>query len=93
MNGRQFKFENAMASMAGTPLRGKFDLDLAAAPRVTGPLNADTIDAAAILGGIPACRPRGDASWPAEPFASGWLGGVSGRVAVSAAQANIAITM
>ena len=58
MNGRQFKFENAMASVAGTPMRGKFDLDLAvAAPRVTGQLNADTIDAAAILAGIAGMPP------------------------------------
>jgi hypothetical protein len=91
MNGRQFKFENAMASVAGAAMRGKFDLDLANAPRITGELNADTIDAAAILAGIAGLPPaRADAtSWPAEPFAGAWLGGVSGRIALSAAQANI----
>ena len=52
MNGRQFKFENAMASVAGAAMRGTLDLDLASAPRVNGEINADTIDAAAILGGI-----------------------------------------
>ena len=92
MNGRQFKFENAMASVAGTQLRGAFDLDFAAAaPRVTGTLNADTIDAAAILAGLSGMPPaRADASWPAEPFASGLLGGLSGKITVAAAQANVA---
>jgi len=91
MNGWQFKFETMMASVAGTAMRGKLDLDLAAKPRVTGELNADAIDAAAILAGIAGLPPsRNDAtSWPAEPFAGGWLGGVSGRIALTAAQANI----
>ena len=92
MNGRQFKFENAMASVAGTQLRGAFDLDLAAAaPRVTGTLNADTIDAAAILAGLSGMPPaKADASWSAEPFAPGLLGGLSGKITVAAAQANVA---
>jgi hypothetical protein len=91
MNGRQFQFENAMASIAGTPLRGKLDLDLTSVPRITGRIDADMIDAAAIAGsiaGLPPARGEG-ASWPAEPFTAGGFGGVSGRIAVSAAQANI----
>ena len=91
MNGRQFKFENAMASIAGTQMRGKFDLDLTATPRVTGELNADTIDGGAILASIAGMPPaRNDASWPAEPFAGGWPGGVAGRIALRAGEADIA---
>ena len=88
--GRQFKFENAMASIAGTPLRGKLDMDLTSTPRITGQIDADMIDAAAIIGGIAGLPARADgASWPAEPFTAGYLGTVTGRIAVSAAQANI----
>ncbi len=91
MHGRQFKFENAMASIAGTQLRGKLDLDLAGAPRVAGELNADTIDGAAILSSLAGMPPaRDDAAWPAEPFAGGWPGGIAGRLAFSAGQADIA---
>lgn len=91
MNGRQFKIENAMASVAGTQMRGRFDLDLTATPRVTGELNADAIDGGAVLAGIAGMPPaRNDASWPAEPFAGGWPGGVAGRIALSAGQASIA---
>lgn len=91
MTGWQFKFENAMASIAGTPLRGKLDMDLTSIPRITGQIDADTIDAAAIIGsiaGLPPTRADG-ASWPAEPFIARYFGGVAGRIAVSAAQANI----
>lgn len=88
--GRQFKFENAMASIAGTPLRGKLDMDFTSTPRITGQIDADMIDAAAIIGGIAGLPARADGtSWPAEPFMPGYLGTVTGRIAVSAAQASI----
>ncbi len=91
MNGRQFKFENAMASVAGTQLRGKLDLDLAAAPRVTGELNADAIDGNAVLAGaagMPA--PRSDGAWPAEPFTTGLFGGLAGKIALTAGEVKLA---
>ncbi|HKY86446.1 MAG TPA: AsmA-like C-terminal region-containing protein, partial [Pseudorhodoplanes sp.] len=90
MNGRQFQFENAMASVAGVPLRGKLDVDLTSIPRITGHIDADTVDAAAIVGSIAGLPARADsANWPAEPFTTGFFGGLTGRVAVSAAQAGI----
>ncbi len=91
MNGRQFKFENAAGNIAGAAMRGAFDVDLASVPRVTGQFDADAIDAAVILAGIAGMPPsRADAAaWPAEPFSAGLLGGVSGRIALTAAQANI----
>ena len=46
-----------MASIAGTPLRGKLDVDLTSAPRITGQIDADTIDAAAILASIAGLPP------------------------------------
>lgn len=88
VNGRQFKFENAMASIAGTAWRGKFDVDLASIPRIAGQVDADAVDAAAIIGGIAGLPPRADAAWSGEPFASGYFGSVAGRIGVSAAQAN-----
>jgi uncharacterized protein involved in outer membrane biogenesis len=91
MDGRQFRFENAMASVAGTQLRGKLDLDLAAAPRVTGELNADAIDGNAVLAGaagMPA--PRSDGAWPAEPFATGLFGGLAGKIALTAGEVKLA---
>jgi large subunit ribosomal protein L24 len=91
VTGRKFKFENAMASVAGTPLRGKLDMDFTSVPRITGQIDADMIDAAAVIGsiaGFPLARADGASSWPTEPFTAGYFG-ITGRIAVSAAQANI----
>ena len=69
VNGRQLKFENAMASVAGAAMRGKFDLDLTAAPRVTGELNADRSTPPPSLRASPGCRPAA-ATDPGRPSRS-----------------------
>ncbi len=92
VNGRAFKFENAMASVSGAAMRGTMDVDLTSAPRLNGDVNADAFDAAAILGviaGLPQARVEG---WSTEPFGAGWLGGASGQVALSATQVAIGQT-
>ena len=78
MNGRQFKFENAMASVAGTQLRGNIRSRSRGrcAARHRSRSTPTRSMPPPFSRAFPACRrARADASWPAEPFAAGLLGG------------------
>ncbi|HEY0442273.1 MAG TPA: AsmA family protein [Xanthobacteraceae bacterium] len=81
-------------SVGDTTLSGRLVLNLGAPLRLEGRLEADTIDAAALLAafaGMPAepARGRADTAWPAAPFNPRFLDGVTGQVDLAAARAPL----
>jgi large subunit ribosomal protein L24 len=89
--------ENLSGAIAGSPVRGKLTFALGSVTRIEGRLDAETIDAAAIIAaaiGMPAPATRGDApAWPAEPFGEGLFGEIAGRVEFTAGRAALTPTL
>ena len=85
---RAISFDDIDARLDGTTLHGKFAVD---GPKVSGALDADTLDAGPLIAvaiGLPAAGKTSDAAWDwsSEPFAGGVFGDYSGEIALKARQ-------
>jgi len=83
------------ATVAGSSLRGKLAVTLAPMHRVQGEIEADSIDAPALIAaaiGMPASAGgKGNAAWgwPGEPFTGGAFGDYAGKVAIKARRVDL----
>jgi large subunit ribosomal protein L24 len=80
-------FSDINANVGGTSLRGKLGWSLTAPHRISGELEADTMDGASLMAaaiGMPILSPGVDKSWvwSTEPFTQGAFGEIAGNVAV-----------
>ena len=89
-NADEIAIENLSGAIAGSPVRGRLKLALGAAPRIEGRIDAESVDAAALIAAaidMPAAAARANALWPAEPFGEGLFGDLNGRVEFTLARA------
>jgi hypothetical protein len=94
LTGHSVALDDFAGTFAGIPAHGKLAVDFAQAPRIEGQIEADRLDAPALLAalvGLPAA-PDGRA-WSAEPFGKGLLDGAEGRVEWRTARATITPTL
>lgn len=94
-NADEIAIENLSGAIAGSPIRGRLKLARGAAPRIEGRIDAETVDAAALIAaaiGMPASAAR-ETSWPAEPFGEGLFGDLAGRIDFSLARAAFTPTL
>ena len=83
------------ATVAGASLRGKLALTLAAPHRLQGDIDADSIDAPALIAnaiGMPAAADKKETAgwtWSSEPFAGGAFGDYAGEIALKAHRADL----
>jgi large subunit ribosomal protein L24 len=92
LDGGQLTLASLDARVAGARLKGQLGLTLGSPMRVEGRLDADSIDAAAVIAagiGAPTVVRR-DAPWSPEPFVAGPLADVEGRLDFSVVQATFA---
>jgi uncharacterized protein involved in outer membrane biogenesis len=87
--GRDLALDDIEATIAGTGLRAKLGLTLAAPYRLQGQIDADRVDGASLIAaaiGMPAPAASKDASWhwSDQPFAAGLFGDYTGHIAVKA---------
>lgn len=79
-------------NVAGTPVRGTLNLVLGRPARVTGSLEADALNAAALIAGavgMPASvQGNSNLPWTAEPFGRGVFSDFAGQVDVKAGRAS-----
>jgi uncharacterized protein involved in outer membrane biogenesis len=92
--GRSLTFDDIEAQLAGANLRGRLVVDNASPRSINGELDADTIDAAALIAdaiGMPASVADKSAAWAwsSAPFVGGAFGDVSGRIALKATRARL----
>jgi large subunit ribosomal protein L24 len=88
--------ENLTGAIAGSPVRGRLKFALGAATRVDGRIDAESVDAAALIAaaiGMPASAARADALWPAEPFRDGLFGDYDGRIEFTLGRAAFTPTL
>ena len=91
LDGERLALDSLDGRIAGTRLKGQLVLVLGSPTRVEGRLEADTIDAAAMLAtavGAPAAGHHAGA-WASEPFGPGPLADVDGRVDFAVARADL----
>jgi uncharacterized protein involved in outer membrane biogenesis len=77
---------------AGVAVKGRFGLGLTRPLRMTGDITVAAVDLPAAIGtaiGFPRQNGAGDGAWPGEPFESGLLGAISGRITVNAGQVGL----
>jgi large subunit ribosomal protein L24 len=92
LDGDRLDLGELDARVAGARLKGQLALALGSPTRLDGRLEADTIDAAAVIAaaiGAPTVVRR-DAPWSAEPFVAGPLADVEGRLDFAVANATLA---
>lgn len=82
------------ANIGGSALRGKMSWSLGLPHRISGALDADTIDGATLLAaaiGMPTIAPSADKSWvwSTEPFTDGAFGDVVGQLALKARRVDL----
>jgi uncharacterized protein involved in outer membrane biogenesis len=87
LNGDNLTLSDINANVGGTALRGKIGWLLASPHKISGSLDADTIDGASVLAaaiGMPTVAPGTDKSWvwSTEPFTDGAFGDVAGTLAL-----------
>lgn len=90
VDGERVTFEDIRGRIAGSALVGRLGLVLGHPLRVDGRIDADDIDAGAVIGlgiGMPAAAAPRASGWVAEPFAALALADVVGRIEFSAARA------
>jgi large subunit ribosomal protein L24 len=78
------KIDTPAATVAGRPLRGTLTFGAGTPRRLDGRLALDVLDATALFGGLVGWPAATGSAWPADPFAGGLAGGVSGQVDISA---------
>jgi AsmA family/AsmA-like C-terminal region len=80
-------------SAAGVAVsKGRLSIGLAGPPQITGEITVASIDLPAAIGtaaGFPHKSATADAAWSAEPFDTGLLGGIGGRIAVNAGEVGL----
>jgi large subunit ribosomal protein L24 len=92
LDGERLTFASLDGRIAGARVKGRLGVTLGSPARLEGRLEADTIDAAALIAsaiGAPTAGRR-DGSWSSEPFVAGSLAGVEGQVEFSVAHAALA---
>ena len=89
-DGKQATFQDISAVVAGSKLRGKLSASLAMPTRVTGSLDADTLDVAALIAATTG-MPKGaeDWNWSSTPFDRAAQSNVTGQVALTAMRAGL----
>ncbi|MPZ58398.1 MAG: AsmA family protein [Rhizobiales bacterium] len=89
------KFINLKGKLAGTELRGNLALDFAAGAMVAGQIEADTLDAAAVIAAVIGVPPAVKAAraipagWSSEPYGPGQFAGFEGRVDLKVMRAKL----
>jgi large subunit ribosomal protein L24 len=92
LDGDRFTLASLDGRIAGAKVKGRLGLTLGSPAQVEGRLEADTIDAAAVIAsaiGAPNTGRR-DGTWSSEPFVAGPLAAVEGQVEFSVAHAALA---
>jgi len=87
LNGDNLTLSDINANIGGTALRGKIGWLLGSPHKISGALDADTIDGATVLAaaiGMPTVAPSADKNWvwSTEPFTDGAFGDVAGALAL-----------
>ena len=82
------------ANIGGSALRGKMTWSLGLPHRISGALDADTIDGATLLAaaiGMPTIAPSADKNWvwSTEPFTDGAFGDVAGQLLLKARRLDL----
>ena len=82
------------ANIGGSALRGKLNWSLGLPHRISGALDADTVDGATLLAaaiGMPTIAPGADKNWvwSTEPFADGAFGDVVGELSLKARRLDL----
>lgn len=91
-NADEFTIDNLTGAVAGSAVRGKLKVMRGVTTRVDGRIDAEAVDAAALIAvaiGAPGSPARADAIWPAEPFGEGLFGDYEGRVEFTLARAAL----
>jgi AsmA-like C-terminal region len=76
-------------TLAGVAVKGELGIAMTQPPRMSGDITVATLDLPAAIGatiGFPRQNPNPGNAWPADPFETGLLGAVNGRIAVKAGQ-------
>ncbi len=95
LTGKDVTLSDIDATVAGASLRGKLALTLAAPRRLQGDIDADSIDAPALIAkaiGMPAAADKKETAawtWSSEPFAGGAFGDYAGEIALKAHRADL----
>lgn len=92
------KLDDLVANVAGTQLRGAITLGFASPLHVAGAIDADTVDAAAVVAALAGMPPApagrsGPVVWSSEPFASGTAAALDGKVAIKVVRAALTPTL
>jgi large subunit ribosomal protein L24 len=92
LDGDRVTLASLDGRIAGAKVKGRLGLALGSPTRIEGRLEADTIDAGAVIAsaiGAPSVGRR-DGAWSSEPFVAGPLVGVEGQVDFAVAHAALA---
>ena len=92
--GSRMTFDDIDAKLGGSTVRGRLVVDGVSPRQLDGALEADAIDAAALIAraiGMPAPASNNNAAWAwsSEPFADGALGEFAGQVALKARRLDV----
>ena len=96
VDGERLTLEDIKGRIAGSALSGRLGVKLARPLRIDGKIDADDIDAGAVIGvgiGMPAAAAPRSGGWVAEPFGALPLPGVEGRIEFSAKRAAFTPTL
>jgi large subunit ribosomal protein L24 len=91
--GSSLKLEDFSGTFAGLALRGRLGFVLSQPLRVEGRIEAETIEASAVIAAAIGMPPQGPArtdtwAWSSEPFAQGLFEDIDGRIEFTAARAT-----
>ncbi|HWC93047.1 MAG TPA: AsmA-like C-terminal region-containing protein [Pseudolabrys sp.] len=94
LSGNDLSLSEIDASVAGAKLRGRVSVGLAAPHAMQGDLDADSIDASALIAvaiGMPpgVAGKDGGWAWANVPFEGGWLGDFTGALTIKARQFTV----
>jgi large subunit ribosomal protein L24 len=89
-DGKQARFEDISAVIAGSKARGKLTASLAVPGRIDGAFDVDTLDIAPLLASA-AGLPKGakDWAWSAAPFDGAMRSAVTGQIVLNAMRADL----
>jgi large subunit ribosomal protein L24 len=90
-DGKQAKFEDISAVIAGSKARGKLSASLTVPSRIAGAFEVDTLDVPSLLA-TAAGLPKGakDWAWSSAPFDGAMPSAVAGQIALNAMRAELA---
>jgi len=94
LDGNRVALSDLEAKFRGSAIHGRLTLDGQTPRRIEGALDADSVDAAALLAaavGMPAPATGKDGGWtmPGGPFAGGVIGDLTGAVALKAQRVTV----